>query len=282
MRCGGSVGWAAFFEAERFRAPGYPVSDFSDDATWLWTKSAAPSLKAAALSRRESWSQGRTSRGISSDATVYAAGGQCRQAERALIDTARKEEAGLALGVGGVRGGDGPGAGLAGPAFGRSRALDDAGTLTYLHGTISTKRHPVMAPDTPMYLDGLLVDMSLTGGLEPMLGEAHLRTLTILGFPGQTQPGILDALNHQDFAYRWVTRFIALDKTLATKTLTKLRRQWFAKRKSITALLREVLTNEPTQLLDSDADNKVLDADRRCRRWAATMSASAILPPPSP
>src|SRR3546814_861259 len=33
------------------------------------------------------------------------------------------------------------------------------------------------------------------------------------------------------------------------------------KRKSITALLREVLYNQPTQLLDSDADNKVADAD---------------------
>ena len=34
MRRFGS-GWATFFEAERFRAPGYPVSDFPDDATWL-------------------------------------------------------------------------------------------------------------------------------------------------------------------------------------------------------------------------------------------------------
>ncbi len=40
-----------------------------------------------------------------------------------------------------------------------------------------------------------------------------------------------------------------------------MRRQWFAKRKSITALLREVLYNETVQLLDSDADNKVADAD---------------------
>ena len=94
-----------------------------------------------------------------------------------------------------------------------------------------------------------------------MLGDQHLRTLTILGFPSLTRPGILDALNHQDFACRWVTRFIALDKTEATRTLTRLRRQWFAKRKSITALLREVLYNEPVQLLDSDADNKVADAD---------------------
>ncbi len=58
-----------------------------------------------------------------------------------------------------------------------------------------------------------------------------------------------------------MTRFIAMDKTEATRALTKLRRQWFNKRKSITQLLREVMHNEPVQLLDSDADNKVVDAD---------------------
>jgi ribosomal protein S19E (S16A) len=35
-----------------------------------------------------------------------------------------------------------------------------------------------------------------------------------------------------------------LDKTDATKLLTKIRRQWFAKRKSIAAILKEVMTNE--------------------------------------
>ena len=112
-----------------------------------------------------------------------------------------------------------------------------------------------------MYLDGLLADTPLTGGLEPMLGEMHLRTLTVLGFPTLSRPGILDALNTCDFGYRWVTRFIALDKSDATKQLTRVRRQWFNKRKSITALLREVMYNQPTQLLDTDADNKVVDAD---------------------
>lgn len=141
------------------------------------------------------------------------------------------------------------------------RALDDAETLTYLHGTISTSRHPVTVPETPIYLDGILVDAPLTGGLEPMLGDQHLRTLTILGFPNVTRPGILDALNHLDFAYRWMTRFIPLDKTDAAKTLTRLRRQWFAKRKSIAAILREVVTSEPVPLVDSDAENKALDAD---------------------
>src|SRR3546814_2460049 len=56
-------------------------------------------------------------------------------------------------------------------------ALGDSETLTFLHGMISTRRHGVCAPETPIYLDCLLADTPLTGVLEPMLGADHLRPL---------------------------------------------------------------------------------------------------------
>ncbi|TIP77078.1 MAG: conjugal transfer protein TrbE, partial [Mesorhizobium sp.] len=56
--------------------------------------------------------------------------------------------------------------------------LDDGETLTYLHATVSTRQQRVRVPETPMYLDAMLADEPLTGGLEPKLGQAHLRTLT--------------------------------------------------------------------------------------------------------
>ncbi len=84
--------------------------------------------------------------------------------------------------------------------------LDDGETLTYLHSTVSTRRHRVRVPETPMHLDVLLADEPLTGGLEPRLGEQHLRTLTVIGFPSATFPGLLDDLNRLAFAYRWSTR----------------------------------------------------------------------------
>ena len=142
-----------------------------------------------------------------------------------------------------------------------SRWLDDGETLTYLHSCISTRRQRVRVPEVPMYLDALLADQSLAGGLEPKLGDTHLRVLTIVGFPAATTPGILDDLNRLAFAYRWSTRAIMLDKTDATRLLTRIRRQWFAKRKSIAAILKEVMTNEASTLLDTDAHNKAIDAD---------------------
>jgi type IV secretion system protein VirB4 len=139
--------------------------------------------------------------------------------------------------------------------------LDDADTLTYLHSCISTRPQRVRVPEPPMHLDAVLIDEDLIGGLEPRLGRAHLRTLTVMGFPSQTWPGLLDDLNRLAFPYRWSTRAICLDKTDATRVLARIRRQWFAKRKSIMAILKEVMTNEASVLMDSDAANKALDAD---------------------
>ena len=142
-----------------------------------------------------------------------------------------------------------------------ARWLSDAETLSYLHACISTRRHRVRVPEVPMYLDAVLVDEPLTGGLAPRLGSAHVRTLTVMGFPSVTYPGILDDLNRLAIPYRWSTRAIALDKTDAVKVLTRIRRQWFAKRKSFGAILREAMTGEASALVDTDAHNKALDAD---------------------
>jgi len=248
------TGWALFFDAERIEALEYPASLFPDPASWLVDE------------ERRSHFDGRRGQHFESayHLTLYhmPPADQVSRAERALLERDvpqdrrdwRQELRAFVAETDRVLD-------LLSGIMPEVRALDDSETLTFLHGTISTRRHSVTVPPTPMYLDGLLVDTPLSGGIEPMLGDRHLRTVTVLGFPNATRPGILDALNHQAFAYRWTTRFIALDKTGANKSLTRIRRQWFNKRKSIAQLMREVMMNEPVPLTDSDADNKVADAD---------------------
>ena len=155
--------------------------------------------------------------------------------------------------------------------------LDDVETLTYLHSAISTKVQRVRVPEVPMHLDALLADQPLTAGLEPMLGDAHLRILTITGFPSATTPGLLDDLNRLAFPYRWSTRAIMLDKTDATRLLAKIRRQWFAKRKSIAAILKEIMTNEASALLDTDAHNKAMDADAALQELGSDLIGEAYV-----
>ncbi|MFQ3457178.1 conjugal transfer protein TrbE [Bradyrhizobium sp. UFLA01-814] len=139
--------------------------------------------------------------------------------------------------------------------------LNDEETLTYLHSCVSTKRHPVAVPEIPVYLDCFLSDEPLTGGLSPAIGRSHLRALTVLGFPHVTFPGLLDELNRLGVAYRWATRFLPLDRTQAHSSLSRYRRQWFAKRKSLGAIVKEVMFNEQAALMDTDASNKAADAD---------------------
>ncbi|MEN5051394.1 conjugal transfer protein TrbE [Brevundimonas naejangsanensis] len=247
-------GWALFFDAVRVEALGYLDSAFPDAASWLVDE------------ERRAHFDGRRGQHFESrfhlTLCYLPPADQVNRAERALLERDTPDvgrdwlqelrafvaETDRVLDL------------LSG-FMPMVRGLDDAETLSFLHATISTRRHPIAAPSTPMHLDGLLVDTPLSGGIKPMLGDEHLRTVTILGFPNATRPGLLDALNHQDFAYRWATRFICLDKTEANKALTKIRRQWFNKRKSIAQLMREVMTNEPVPLTDTDADNKVVDAD---------------------
>ncbi|MFT9089935.1 MAG: conjugal transfer protein TrbE [Gluconacetobacter sp.] len=245
-------GWAVFVEAQRVPATVYPDSDFPDAASQM-----------VDLERREAFED----EGAHFESRYFLTLVWLPQAE-----TSGRTERLLYEGM--ERDGPDP-HGLLSSFIDRTDRLlalldgfmpeaawlDDGETLTYLHSTISTRSQRVRVPEMPMHLDALLVDQPLAGGLEPKLGSAFLKTLTITGFPSRTFPGILDDLNRLAMPYRWSTRAVLLDKADATRVLTRIRRQWFAKRKSIVAILKEVMTNEVSVLVDNDAANKAADAD---------------------
>lgn len=253
-------GWALFFEADRIPASGYPASRWRDPVAWLIDEERRARFEDGAHfesvfyltfaylppSDRASKAEGlffeRTGR---DEAPTYR-----DQLDLFLTETGRAID-------------------LLSGLTPECEVLDDDETLTFLHACISAKRHKVAAPAAPMFLDSVLADAPLTGGFEPMLGDKHLRVIGVQGFPPASEPGFLDALNTLGFPYRWTTRFISLDKRHAEKELTKYRRQWFAKRKSIAAIIKETLFNEQSALVDSDADNKAADADAALQELGA-------------
>jgi type IV secretion system protein VirB4 len=261
-------GWAVFVEAQRNPTQTYPESWFPDPVSSLVDQERKAQFEEAGAhfessyfltflflppadeaARAEHWLyEGRSSRTL-----------DWREVLRGFVDRTDRL---LALIEGFVP---------------QAAWLSDGETLTYLHSTISTNRHRVRVPETPIYLDVLLADQPLAGGLEPRLGSAHLRVLTITGFPTSTWPGLLDELNRLAFPYRWSTRAICLDKTDAAKLVSKIRRQWFAKRKSVAAILKEVMTNEASALLDTDADNKALDADAALQELGSDLIGEAFV-----
>ncbi|MBI3438931.1 MAG: conjugal transfer protein TrbE, partial [Proteobacteria bacterium] len=139
--------------------------------------------------------------------------------------------------------------------------LSDEETLSYLHDCISDRPHRVAVPHAPFHLDALLPDAALTGGLAPKLGRHQLMIISVRSFVTETEPGLLDALNRLPISYRWVTRFLPLDREEGRKQLEIIRKRWFAKRKGLLTLLREALFREEAALMDNDATNQTADAD---------------------
>jgi type IV secretion system protein VirB4 len=245
-------GWALFVEAERQAAADYPSSSFPDPLSWLVEEERRGAFEAAGSHFESTFHLTMT---FLPPAERRARAGQLILESRAdrsvdwrehLAKFVTETDRFLAL---------------LEDVMPEIAWLSDAQTLTYLHAAVSTRRHAVDVPEIPFHLDALLADEPLTGGLSPMLGGQHVRVLTVRGFPTSTWPGLLDELNRLAFPYRWMTRFLCLDKSQAERELVKVRRQWFAKRKSIVALLRETIFQQESPLVDSDADNKASDAD---------------------
>mgnify|MGYP007077323931 FL=1 len=154
-------GWAIFVEAQRHPAAIYPVSTFPDaasalvdaerkadfeeagahfESSYFLTFTYLPPAEDAA--RAETWLyEGREKAGIDPNELCNAFADRTDRLLR-LIEAFMPE----------------------------CRWLDDSEMLTYLHGCVSTHRHRVRVPETPIYLDALLADQPLTGGLEPRLG----------------------------------------------------------------------------------------------------------------
>jgi len=249
-------GWALFFEARRKEASHYPLSNFPDPVSLLVDEERRKSFESderhfesthtlAFCWRPLAETQDKAGaylveRGDDASPASEARGFEWREYFVAETDRALD---------------------LLSNILPEIRFLSDEETLTHLHSCVSPKAHVVSVPVIPAYLDALLADTPFTGGMAPKLGDQHLRTISVLGMPGTTTPGLLDALNDLSISYSWVTRWIALDRPEAQRLLIRKRRQWFAKRKSVTAILREVLFNQESTLLDTDAATKALETN---------------------
>ncbi len=212
-------GWALFVEAERRTAADYPHSDFPEPLSWLVDEERRAAFEASSSHFESVYhltmvylppeeSRARAAKLLYEN--TPSTGVDWRERLAAFVaETDRVFD--LLDGV-----------------MPEITWLDDSQTLTYLHSTISTRRYSLAVPEVPFHLDALLADSALVGGLAPMLGDQHLRVVSVRGFPTSTWPGLLDDLNRLGFAYRWSTRFLCMDKAEAEKELGRLRRQWFA------------------------------------------------------
>jgi len=249
------AGWCLHIEARRREAPGYPNATFPDALSWLIDEERRAVFETGGQ-RFESdyfltltWLPPAERQGKLED--MLFEGGDV--AGKHAIDYAQRLDRFIAE--------TDQLFSLFEAIMPEARWLTDEETLSYLHDCISDRPHRVAVPPTPFHLDELLADTPLIGGLAPKCGAKHLKVISVRSYVAETEPGLLDALNRLAISYRWVTRFLPMNREEGRKEIEKIRKRWFSKRKGLMTLLREAMFKEEAQLLDNDASNQATDAD---------------------
>jgi type IV secretory pathway VirB4 component len=67
--------------------------------------------------------------------------------------------------------------------------------LQYMDFCVSGVLRPVRLPSIPMYLDSLIGTYPFYGGIAPRVGDMHIQVVSIDGFPHDSYPGVLHALD---------------------------------------------------------------------------------------
>jgi type IV secretion system protein VirB4 len=143
-------------------------------------------------------------------------------------------------------------------AAGRTYIVDEM--LSHLSTCVSANDHPVRRPALPMFLDAVLGGVDFFGGLKPRVGDKHIRAIAITGFPSESYPGILEALNRLAMPYRWSNRFIFLDPADARKRLETYHKKWFVGRQSVRSLIASQTGSETSGTVNNEALRMAADA----------------------
>lgn len=132
------------------------------------------------------------------------------------------------------------------PSSGRTALYDDL--FQFVRFCISGENHPVRLPCIPMYLDWLAT-AEFQHGLEPMVDGRSLAVVGLDGFPAESFPGILNALDLMPLSYRWSSRFIFLDEHEARARLERTRNKW---RQKVRPFLDQLFQTQ-ARAVDQDA-----------------------------
>lgn len=265
------AGWCIHVEARRGEAPGYPDATWPNALSWLIDEERRAVFETAGA-RFESqyfltlaWlpppeRQGRLEELLFEGGAAHE-GEPASNYRRHLEAFIEESEQMLAL---------------LETLMPHARWLGDEETLAFLHGAISERAHAIARPSIPFHLDALLADTPLIGGLQPRLGAKRLKVISVRSYVSDTEPGLLDALNRLAVSYRWVMRFLPLDREGARRELEIIRKRWFSKRKGLLTLLREALFREEAALLDNDASNQAENADNALQALGADAVAAGF------
>jgi len=141
------------------------------------------------------------------------------------------------------------------PTWGAAYTLDEQ--LRFFNYCITGEDRPVRLPAVPMYLDALIGNQPLLTGIEPQVGDKHIAVIALDGYPQESWPGMLGALDTLSITYRWNTRFIFLDGHEAKAIMNKHRKKWQQKQRG----LKDQIFKTSTGAVDLDALQQTNDVE---------------------
>jgi type IV secretion system protein VirB4 len=139
--------------------------------------------------------------------------------------------------------------------FGQRHTRDQL--LQYLHYCLTGNNHPINLPPCAMYIDSIIGGHDFWGGVTPKVNDKFITIVALEGFPEESYPGILAALDQIGGQYRWSTRFIYLDTIEAINHLRAYRRQWQQKVRGFT----DQIFRSSRQAVNQDAADMVFDTE---------------------
>jgi type IV secretion system protein TrbE len=143
------------------------------------------------------------------------------------------------------------------------RPLTSAETATYLHTCVSDQWYDLHDLDDWNNLDHQLCGSTPLdpAGWYPELGDWHLRTLSIAGYPAESMVGIMQQLDALNMDYRWCIRQLGIEKFIQQQFLKKTEAKWVNQEKSVFDRHMENVTGHQTRVIDPDATIKALDVN---------------------
>ena len=244
-------GWAFQFEAQRFQIMAYPGARFDALAPWLIDREREAAFRTAGRHFDSSYYITFIWRPPSENVKKLI--GLFVQSGSAGDGTGIKENVDFFVNETNAVAGLLSGNLLLAP-------LDNAQTVAFLHSSVSFSRHPIRFPHTQILLDRILPDSELETSLTMKLGGYYIPIVSINDFPEVSYPAILDDLNRARLEYRWVTRYICLDKEGGKKEAQKKEKAHRGSRKTFFQTLSETTTGEQTQALNHGAGVKEEDS----------------------
>lgn len=133
------------------------------------------------------------------------------------------------------------------------KPLDNDEVVSYIASSLSTKWKNRIAPKNPVFFDSFITDEDIETGTCLKIGNKYCPIVAVRDFPSETYPAVFDLLNKADVDYRWVTRWIGMEKIQASKLIEKYQKRFNNSRKSWGQAFVEAAGNVSTDRVDPAA-----------------------------